>query len=47
MMGWEAGVVDIKGAFLHGIYKDRKEVYIEVPEGWDHIYPSESILENF
>ena len=43
--GWKSDMVDIKGAFLHSIFKDDKEIYIEVTESWDHIYPSDSILE--
>jgi histone deacetylase 1/2 len=38
MAGWCGELLDIKGAFLHGDFEDGKNVYMEVPEGFDKYY---------
>jgi hypothetical protein len=38
MAGWVGELVDIKGAFLHGDFEEGKNVYMEVPEGFEKYY---------
>jgi hypothetical protein len=38
MDNWCGELIDIKGAFLHGDFEDGKNVYMEVPEGFDKCY---------
>jgi histone deacetylase 1/2 len=38
MAKWAGELVDIKGAFLHGDFEDGKNLYMEVPEGFDKYY---------
>ena len=38
MAGWVGELLDIKGAFLHGEFEDGKNVYMEVPEGFEKYY---------
>ena len=45
MAGWVAHVMDVKGAFLHGEYFDGKEIYMQVPEGWEQYYPTNAVLK--
>ena len=33
-----AYIVDFKGAFLHGNFEDSKEIYMEVPKGFEKFY---------
>ena len=45
MAGWVGEVLDIQGAFLHGLFEDNEEHYIEVPEGFEKYYdPIEYLL---
>ena len=44
MAGWIASVVDVKGAFLHGVFTDGKEIYMEVPVGFEKHYSSLVVL---
>lgn len=37
-------MVDVKGTFLHGQFKDRETVYMDVPEGWEEFYACDSVL---
>ena len=39
MAGWYAEVVDVRGAFLHGKFKEGTRLYMEVPEGFENFYP--------
>jgi hypothetical protein len=32
---WSAQLVDVKGAFLCGNFKDAEEIFMEVPEGFE------------
>ena len=45
MAGWVANVVDVKGAFLHGEFTDGEEIYMEVPQGWERLYPQNTVLK--
>jgi hypothetical protein len=35
---WSEQLVDVKGAFLCGNFKDGEDIYIEVPEGFEEFY---------
>jgi hypothetical protein len=37
---WSAQLVDVKGAFLCGNFKDGEEIFMEVPEGFEEFYGS-------
>ena len=37
-------VLDIQGAFLHGLFEDNEELYMEIPEGFEHYYDSVEYL---
>ena len=34
-----------KGAFLHGVFPDGKEIHIQVPEVWKKFYPANAVLK--
>jgi hypothetical protein len=38
MANWTAQVVDVKGAFLHGKFENEKQIYTEVPKGFEKWY---------
>ena len=38
-------MVDIKGAFLYGEFMDGKDILMEVPQGWESIYPPNTVLK--
>ncbi len=42
---WMALVVDIKGALLHGEFKDSGEIYMKVTQGWKKHYSPNSVLK--
>ena len=45
MAGWTGEVLDIQGAFLHGLFEDNEELYMEIPEGFEKYYdPMEYLL---
>jgi Reverse transcriptase (RNA-dependent DNA polymerase) len=44
MAGWCAEVLDVKGAFLHGTFEKGRQVYMEVPQGFERFYPSNCVL---
>jgi hypothetical protein len=35
---WSAQLVDVKGVFLCGNFKDGEEIFLEVPEGFEEFY---------
>jgi hypothetical protein len=39
-----AELVDVRGAFLHGIFEKVRTVYMEVPQGFERFYPSNCVL---
>jgi Reverse transcriptase (RNA-dependent DNA polymerase) len=45
ILGWYASLVDVNGAFLLGHWESNREIYMEVPEGWEHHYPEGSVLK--
>ncbi len=38
----DARVIDIKGAFFKGEFKNNKEIYMIVPEGFKTFYPNKN-----
>ena len=42
--GWTSVIIDVEGAFLQGRFENGKELYMEVPEGFDEFYPSDVVL---
>jgi hypothetical protein len=39
-----AHVVDVKGAFLHGEFEDGDIIHMKVPQGFEKLFPEESVL---
>ena len=39
MADWYAEMVNVRGAFLHGEFKEGTKLYKEVPEGFEKFYP--------
>ena len=44
MADWYAEVVDMRGVFLHGKFKEGTKMYMEVPEGFEKFYPIGCLL---
>ena len=44
MAGWHAEIVDVKGAFLHGVFGDGEVMHMEVPEGFEKYYQAGVVL---
>ena len=44
MAGWIAYIVDLKGAFLHGKFKDSEQIFMEVPKGFKCFYLPSIVL---
>ena len=45
MANWQAWVVDVEGAFLHGEFDQGEEIHAEVPQGFERYYdPTEWLL---
>jgi hypothetical protein len=44
MAGWWAELLDVKGAFLHGVFEKGHKVYMEIPQGFEKFYPGNSVL---
>jgi hypothetical protein len=42
---WQGQIVDMKGAFLHGEFKDSEVIYMKVPHGIEKFYPDEEVLK--
>ena len=38
MAGWIHQLVDVKGAFPHGEFKEKHKMYMKVPQGFDKWY---------
>ena len=41
---WIAVVLDVEGAFLQGKFKDREELYMSIPQGWEEFFPGDVVL---
>jgi hypothetical protein len=44
MAGWTAMLLDVKGAFMNGRFKDDEKLYMYVPEGFEKWYPDNVVL---
>ena len=44
MADWYVEVVKVRGAFLHGEFKEGTKLYMEVPEGFEKFYPIGCLL---
>ncbi len=44
MQGGIAHVVDVKGAFLYGEFKNGEKIYIKILLGFEQFYPSNTVL---
>jgi hypothetical protein len=40
-----SSLVDVNGAFLLGDWEKDREIYMEVPEGWKHLYSDDTVLK--
>ncbi len=45
MADWHGWIVDVKGTFLHGEFKDDKVIYMKVPPGFEKFYPDNVVLK--
>jgi hypothetical protein len=45
MTDWQGKIVDVKGAFLHGEFKDSKVIYMKVPHGFEKFYPDDVVFK--
>jgi hypothetical protein len=41
---WNAEVMDVKGAFLHGVFEDGEPIYMGIPEGFKKHYKEDYVL---
>ena len=41
---WMAVIIDVEGAFLQGQFENDKELYIDVPNGFEELYPGDVVL---
>jgi hypothetical protein len=44
MAGWYVELINVKGAFLHGVFEIGCKVYMEVPQGFERFYPKNCVL---
>jgi hypothetical protein len=44
MTSLSAEVLDVKGAFLHGVFGDGEQIYMGVPEGFEKHYKKGHVL---
>ena len=44
MAGWWAELLDVKGAFLNGVFEKDRQVYMEIPQGFEKFYPKNCVL---
>ncbi len=45
MANWQGQIVDMKGAFLHGEFKDSEVIYMKVPCGFEKFYPDDVVIK--
>ncbi len=45
MADWQGQIVDVKGAFLHGEFKDGEVIYMKVPHGFETFYLDDVVLK--
>jgi hypothetical protein len=44
MAGWTAMLLDVRGAFMNGRFKDDEKLYMHIPEGFEKWYPNNVVL---
>ncbi len=44
MASMSAHIVDVKGAFLHGDFKDGEKVHMAIPRGFEKHFPADSVI---
>jgi hypothetical protein len=45
MADWQGQIVDLKGTFLHGEFKDGEVIYMKVLHGFEKFYPDDMVLK--
>ncbi len=45
MANWQGKILDVKGAFLHGEFKDGEVIFMKVPHGFEKFYPDDVVLK--
>jgi hypothetical protein len=44
MAGWWSEVMDVRGAFLHGMLQPHHQMYMTAPQGFENLYPPNVVL---
>jgi Reverse transcriptase (RNA-dependent DNA polymerase) len=44
LVGWNAHIVDVNGAFLHSRFEEKHQMYLEVAQGFEQYYPKDLVL---
>jgi Reverse transcriptase (RNA-dependent DNA polymerase) len=44
LVGWNAHIVDVNGTFLHSRFKEKHQMYMEVAQGFEQYYPTDTVL---
>ena len=44
MADWEGEILDIQGAFLHGLFEDDEQLFMKIPEGFEKYYNPDTEL---
>ena len=44
LAGWVSHIIDVKRTFLHEKFEKGGNVYMKVPEGWERLYPDNTML---
>ena len=42
---WTSSIIDVEGAFLQGHFENGKELYMEVPDGFERYYSGDVVLQ--
>jgi hypothetical protein len=45
MAGWQGQIMDVKGTFLHGEFKDGELINMKVSRGFEKFYPDDMVLK--
>jgi hypothetical protein len=45
MANWHDQILEVKGAFLHGEFKDGEVIYMTLPHGFEKFYPGDVVLK--
>jgi hypothetical protein len=45
MANWQAGIVDVEGAFLQGRFQNGEQILMKIPNGFQKSYPSYIMLK--